>query len=88
MTKTPYLTFEADSKIDLLKKIDDHCLKTFGKIFRYKKLSYQEPAQKKEELKVHHVMPRSIPAVPDRDSINAYMEILHNLKIVRTLTTL
>lgn len=46
MTKTPYLTFEADSKIELLQKIDDHCLKTFGKIFRYKKLSYQEPAKK------------------------------------------
>lgn len=89
MTKTPYLTFEADSKIELMQKIDDHCLKTFGKIFRYKKLAHQEPSQtKREELKVHHVMPRSIPAVPDRDSINAYMEILHNLKIIKTLTTL
>lgn len=88
VTKTPYLTFEANNKTDLLKKIDDHCLKTFGKIFRYKKLAHQEPTQKKEEIKVHHVMPRSIPTVPDRNSINAYMEILHNLKIVKTLTTL
>lgn len=46
MTKTPYLTFEADSKTELLQKIDDHCLKTFGKIFRYKKLAHQEPAKK------------------------------------------
>ena len=46
MTKTPYLTFEADSKVELLQKIDDHCLKTFGKIFRYKKLAHQEPAKK------------------------------------------
>lgn len=50
MTKTPYLTFEADSKVELLQKIDDHCLKTFGKIFRYKKLAHQEPA-KKEPVK-------------------------------------
>lgn len=46
MTKTPHLTFEADSKVELLQKIDDHCLKTFGKIFRYKKLAHQEPMKK------------------------------------------
>jgi hypothetical protein len=53
MTKTPYLTFEADSKVELLQKIDDHCLKTFGKIFRYKKLAHQEPA--KRETKAEHL---------------------------------
>lgn len=89
MTKTPYLTFEADSKIDLLKKIDDHCLKTFGKIFRYKKLANQEPTQKKEEIKVHHVMPRTVfPSSVSRDNVCDYIEVLHNLKIIRTLNTL
>ena len=47
VTKTPYLTFEADSKIALIQKIDDHCLKAFGKVFRYKKLAHQEPMERK-----------------------------------------
>lgn len=44
--KTPYLTFEANSKIELIQKIDDHCLKTFGRIFRYKKLANQDSVKK------------------------------------------
>lgn len=67
MTKIPYLTFEADNKIDLLKKIDDHCLKTFGKIFRYKKLSYQEPVKTPKIKPNQTKVPEKIPCTFSSD---------------------
>lgn len=67
MTKTPYLTFEAENKVDLLKKIDDHCLKTFGKIFRYKKLAYQEPVKTPKIKPNQTKVPEKVPCTFSSD---------------------
>lgn len=67
ITKTPYLTFEADSKIELIQKIDDHCLKTFGKIFRYKKLAHQEPEKAPKTKPNQTKVPEKIPCTFSSD---------------------
>lgn len=46
-SKTPLYTFDWETKTQVIQKLDAHCSKTFGKVFRFKKI-----LQDKKEPKV------------------------------------
>lgn len=99
--KTPLLTFEGETKLQVVQKLDDHCLRNFWKIYRFNKVRHQEPVRvwlKKEEPKVHHVAPRIVSWNQfdlskwfedlNKKMLETYAYVLHDLKTIRTITVL
>lgn len=62
----PLMEFEGDSKIKVIQKMDDYCLKNFWTLFRYRLVKKQEPVRvlkSFEKPEVHHFIPRQVKKV-------------------------
>lgn len=57
-TKIPTFTFDWETKAQVIQKLDAHCLKTFGKVFRFKKMLQDKKEPKAEPKKEQKTEPK------------------------------
>lgn len=87
-TKTPTFTFDWETKAQVIQKLDAHCLKTFGKVFRFKKMlqDKKEPKIKPNQTKVPEKIPCTFNSdYPDEVKKNAQEVIDGMLKLFANL---
>lgn len=93
-SKTPLFTFAGETKKQVVQQIDDHCMRNFGKVFRFMKVTGQEPIEVKPPRKPKEKVCSNPWTLSkwfedlNKKMLDTYCKVLYELNQIKKITTL